>query len=120
MAKSIADLLLGKIFDKAVETVIANPKVADSQAVTVAADVVDAIRPTVENATNSEPWYRSRIYLGLIAAGIGIALSRFGIVVTGDDLDSIIGNFGTLVEVAGSLYALYGRIVGAHKKPLGA
>lgn len=117
MAKSIADLLLGKIFDKAVETVIANPKVADSQAVTVAADVVDAIRPTVTNATNSEPLYQSRVAIGSMVP-ILAAISDLASMYASKDWDQqrIITD---LVILSGAAFALYGRIFGARLKPIG-
>lgn len=117
MAKSIADLLLGKIFDKAVETVIANPKVADSQAVTVASDVVDAVRPTVLNATNSEPLWQSRVAIGSVGSTLAALADLAAMYSSGDwDQQRIITD---LVVVAGAAFALYGRIFGGRLKPLG-
>ena len=40
----------------------------------VAAAVTDAMNrdPVVQNATNSEPWYQSRVYVGIIFAAIAM------------------------------------------------
>lgn len=81
--------------------------------------VVAAVAPVMVNATNNEPWYKSRIYWGLIAAGAGIVTSRFGFVLSGEDLQTLLDSGSDLITTVGLLYALYGRVVGAKKPPLG-
>jgi hypothetical protein len=79
---------------------------------------VDAqVNAVITNITNREPWYQSRIVIGLIvslamkaAAAAGIATDTLD----GDDLTTLII---ALISVLGDLYAMYGRLVVA--KPLG-
>lgn len=127
MARTLADMLLDKIFQRTVET-LTKPSVPvdDSVAPEVAKKVTQAIKPVVENATNSEPWWKSRIYLGLITAGLGAVAQHFGVQVSGSDLQLITNSIpeliqlgGSVLELIGLLYAAYGRIVGASKPPIG-
>lgn len=120
MARTLADMLLDRIFQRTVET-LTKPSVPvdDSVAPEVAKKVTQAIKPVVENATNSEPWYKSRIYIGLIISGIGVVGSRFGINIPGTEIDGIVTIVLQVMEVAGLIFATYGRLVGASKPPLG-
>lgn len=128
MSRTLADILLDKVFNRTLET-LQKPStpVDNDNAEKVAEKVTAAVKPIVQNATNGEPWFRSRIYLGLIAAGAGAVAQHFGIQVSGSDLQLISNSVpeliqlgGSVVEVLGLLYAAYGRIVGASKPPLGA
>lgn len=127
MARTLADVLLDRIFQRTVETLVKpSVPVDDRVAPEVAERVTEAIKPVVTNAVNAEPWYKSRIYLGLITAGIGAVAQHFGVQVSGSDLQLITNSIpelvqlgGSLLEILGLLYAAYGRIVGASKPPVG-
>lgn len=127
MAKTIVDSLIGAVFDKALDT-LRKPSVpvSNAEAPQVAREVTAAIEPVITNAVNAEPWYKSRIYLGLIVAGIGAVAQHFGVQVSGSDLQLVTNSVpeliqlvGSLGEIVGLLYAAYGRIVGSRKPPLG-
>jgi hypothetical protein len=127
LAKTLFDVLMGKVFDRTLETVLKpSVPVPDSAAPQVAHEVTSAVKPIIENATNSEPWYKSRIYIGLIVAGVGAIAQHFGVQVSGSDLKLITDSVPELIQLVGSaaeligiLYATYGRIVGASKPPIG-
>ena len=124
---ALLEMIVGTVFKRALDT-LEKPStpVANSEAREVAEKVTKAVAPVIENATNSEPWFRSRIYLGLILAGMGAIAQHFGVQISGADLQLISNSVpelvqlvGSLAEVAGLLYAAYGRIVGASRAPLG-
>lgn len=127
MARSIAEAIGTMIFNRTLDTLLKkDTPVDDNQAEKVAAQVTRDLKPIVVNAANAEPWYQSRIYIGLIAAGIGAIAQHYGVQVSGSDIQlitdsvpEVVQAVGTLAEAWGLLYALYGRIVGAFKKPLG-
>lgn len=127
MARTIAEAIGTMIFTRVLDTLMKRDVPVDnSQAEKVAAQVSRDLTPVVTNATNSEPWYRSRIYLGLIAAGLGAIAQHFGIQVSGEDIQLVTASIPELVQLVGSaleiiglLYAAYGRIRGASLKPLG-
>lgn len=127
MARSIAEAIGTMIFNRTLDTLLKpDTPVNDAQAEKVAAQITRDLKPVVVNAANAEPWYQSRIYLGLIAAGLGAIAQHFGVQISGADIQlvtnsvpEIVQAVGTLAEAAGLLYALYGRIVGSFKKPLG-
>lgn len=127
MARSLAQVLAETIFSRTVD-VITRPDipVQNTYAERVASEITKEVAPVIENATNSEPWFRSRIYIGLFAAGLGAVAQHFGVQISGADIQlvtnsvpEIIQAGGTIAEAVGLLYALYGRVVGASKKPLG-
>ncbi|WP_172125303.1 hypothetical protein [Devosia sp. 919] len=100
--------------------------VSDAAAPHVAREITEAVKPVLVNATNSEPWYRSRIYIGLIAAGVGAVAQHFGVQISGADVQLVTNSIpelvqlgGSIFEVLGLLYAAYGRVVGASKPALG-
>lgn len=127
MAKTLAETIGNMIFNRTLDTLLdPNVPVKNSEAPLVAKRVEQAIKPVVVNATNSEPWYRSRIYIGLIAAGLGAIAQHFGVQISGSDIQLVTNSIpevvqavGTIAEAIGLLYALYGRAVGSFKKPLG-
>lgn len=120
MSSTLASILIGKIFEKTVDTLLKpSTPVAPSNATEVAREVTDAVKPIVENAVNAEPWYKSRIYIGLIVAGVGIVGSKFGINIPGSEVDTIVTIVLQAMEVFGLVFAAYGRLVGASKPPLG-
>lgn len=124
---AILEMIVGQVFTRTLDTLLKpSTPVNNSQAEHVAKQVTEAVKPVIENATNSEPWYRSRIYVGLIVAGIGAIAQHFGVNVSGADIQLVTSSIpelvqlvGSLAEVVGLLYAAYGRIVGASKAPLG-
>ena len=99
--------------------------VKDNVVEQVATKVANEIAPVAINANNAEKWFQSRIYIGLLTAGIGAVAQQFGIQVSGSDVQiitnsvpEIIQSVGTLMEVGGLLLATIGRIKGASWKPL--
>lgn len=86
-----------------------------AEASEISNDVAAQIAPIVANATNNEPWYKSRVYQGLIIAGIGFITARFGGTAL-DDVDIYNGAvltveaLGGLLEGAGLLWAAWGRM----------
>jgi len=117
---SVADIIFGQVFEKVLETV-KKPSVPvekqDERAVAQA--VTEKIAPIVVNASNSEQWWKSRIFIGLITAGVGYVGSKVGLVIGEGDVTQIIDIAASIVQAAGLAYAWYGRVVGSTKKPLG-
>ena len=117
---SVADIIFGQVFEKVLETV-KKPSVPvekqDERAVAQA--VTEKIAPIVVNASNSEPFWKSRIFLGLATAILGFIGSKLGLVINDSDVTEIINIGAAIVEAAGLAYAWYGRVVGSTKKPLG-
>lgn len=83
----------------------------------IAARVEREVAPVVAHATNSEPWYQSRVtlgsLLGIVAGIVGIFGYSFGI----EDQAKVVDLIIALAPVIGGALALYGRW--AAKKPLG-
>lgn len=117
---STPEAIFGQVFDRVLDTVKkpSVPVTAGDER-TVAVAVAKELAPIVENATNSEPWHKSRIFRGLIVAGAGYLGSKIGLVIGEGDVTVIIEAVAAIVEAGGVLYAAYGRIVGSFKKPLG-
>lgn len=91
----------------------------------VATKVANEVAPVAINANNAEAWFQSRIYIGLLTAGLGAVAQHFGVQVSGPDIQvitnsipEIVQSVGTLMEVSGLLLATIGRIKGASWKPL--
>lgn len=80
--------------------------------------VMDEVAPIVQNLTNNEPWYRSRVTWGALVAIALPLLRAIGVNTDLIDQGSVVDIIMSLVAAAGGLYVLYGRYVG--KKPLGA
>lgn len=124
---AILEMVVGQVFSRTLDTLLKpSVPVSNEQAEQVAEQVTEAVKPVIENAVNAEPWYRSRIYIGLIVAGIGAIAQHFGVQISGADIQLISNSLpeimqliGSLAEVVGLLYATYGRVVGASKPPLG-
>lgn len=84
----------------------------------VARTVVREIAPMVQHATNTEPWYQSRVTWGaLVSIGAGV-LALFGIVLTPEDTALIIGLATSIGTAAGGILTLWGRWKA--RKPLGS
>lgn len=81
----------------------------------VAERVVREVGPIVENLTNTESWWRSRVMLGslttIISSGIAV-----GVLINAGSTDA--ESYATLaLAILGASFAIYGRLVAA--KPLG-
>lgn len=85
----------------------------------VANDIMKEVAPRVQNATNSEPWYRSRVIVGLLGAIVGMIVRKAGGTWADGDVETWINGIAEIVTAAGALYALYGRTFASTKKPLG-
>lgn len=108
----------------AVARVAENPAlpITPAEGPTVAKAVLDklAADPIVINGTNSEPWYQSRVAWGSIVA---IAAPLVGLIIR-QDIDA--GTQSQLVTIltaaggaVGGAYALYARLAGKGKAPIG-
>ncbi len=108
----------------AIASVADNPglPITPSQGPAVAKAVLDklAADPTVVNATNSEPWYQSRVAWGSIVA---IAAPLAGLLLKQTIDANTQSQIGTVLTAAGGAvggaYALYYRLFGKGKAPLG-
>ncbi len=102
----------------AVVSTIAKPEVDANM--TAASEIVEAvvnnILPTILNATNSEPWYQSRILWGQFVVILGIVLGLFGVTISAG-VQTLIVTLG--VSLVGAGITIYGRIRAA-KKPIGS
>lgn len=116
MASSAFNTLFPKI-----EAVLKKPNVnvADKDTGQVAAEVTAKIAPILENANNQEPWYKSRIILGLLTWAIGFAAQKLNLTITSGTIEQGIDLAAQALQAIGALYALYGRTVAGNKAPLG-
>jgi len=124
----VADILTGAIRG-AVEQVVRSPlnNAPREQSREIASQVIQEVRqnPVVKeivakatHATNSEPWYQSRVTIGaLVSMGAGAA-GLFGFAVSPEDAEAIIGITMAAGTAVGGAITLYGRWVA--KKPIGA
>lgn len=84
----------------------------------VTTSVKKEIVPVVQNATNQEPWYQSRVILGSAVSAIFVAAGfmgyQFELVEPGEVTDMVLD----FVALAGTAFALYGRLK-AGLKPIG-
>lgn len=120
MANGIPEIIFGKVFDKVLDTVAKpNVPVAQADERKVAQAVAKEVAPIVVNAQNAEPWYQSRVILGALVAIISSIAGAVGIVIDEDTRQQFITLVPVVISTVGAIYALYGRIVGATKKPLG-
>lgn len=89
-------------------------------AATVTPAVAKEVAPIVTNATNSEPWYQSRVIIGsgvmMLCTVAKLAGHEISVVDQGSLTDWVLLG-GQLV---GSGLALYGRLFGSSLKPLGS
>jgi hypothetical protein len=118
--------IIPSIVSAIVGGLIQNPQVpVDSRNATVVANQIEQtinkqVGPVLTNATNNEPWYRSRVTVGNlvgIAASVG---SMFGFAVAPEDQDVIVGVVTGGVATLGALFSLYGRWKARYSPPMGA
>lgn len=102
-----------------IKNVLLRPEtpVDNEQADKVAEIVANELVPVVVHNTNNEPWYQSRVTIGaLVSSAAGIA-GLFGIAISPEDSELMIGVGVAAGTAIGGLVTLYGRWVA--KKPLG-
>jgi len=117
---ALVESIFTSVFDKVLTRILKDDvPVSTSEAEQVAAAVTKEIAPVVVNATNAEPWYQSRIFRGLLVAIVGYLGSKLGLVIGESEVADLINIGAAIFEAGGLLYAWYGRVVGASKKPLG-
>lgn len=120
MASKIPEIIFGQVFDRVLDTVTRpSVPVTSGAEKAVAQAVAKEVAPIVVNAQNAEPWYQSRVILGALVAIISSIAGAVGIVIDEDTRQQFVTLIPVVVSTIGSIYALYGRIVGASKKPLG-
>lgn len=93
---------------------------ATRDSVAAEAAVAMASDPVVMNGTNNEPWYQSRIILGLITMTLGFALRVAGADVTAEDealIQSALPIVGEGISALGLLIAAIGRLA-KNMKPI--
>lgn len=111
--------LVRNVIMDAVSATVARPDVpAKPDAVGPIVEAVSReVAPLVANATNSEPWYQSRVTIGALVSIIIPLLGFLGIssdVIDPDQLTALIMAGGALF---GGLFSLYGRWKA--KRPIG-
>lgn len=122
----VADILTGAIRG-AVEQVVRSPlnNAPREQAREIAAQVVAEVRENpkikevvaqVTHATNSEPWFLSRVTWGAIVAILGGLQAEASMLMNGGG--SLDGHYTALSAIAGGAVVIYGRWVAT--KPIGA
>lgn len=73
-------------------------------------EIAKEVAPIIENHTNSEPWYRSRVIQGILIAFFGLILSRLGLDSSPETIATSVNLFSAVAEAGGLLWALYGRL----------
>jgi chemotaxis response regulator CheB len=117
---ALVESIFTTVFDKVLTRILKDDvPVSTSEAEKVASAVTKEIAPVVVNATNSEPWYQSRILIGLLVAVGGYIGSKAGMVIDEGTIRDGLNILATIFEAGGLAYAWYGRVVGSRKKPLG-
>ena len=82
ITKSIRDRIVGVLSKD-------STPVQNSVVEQVATKVAKEVAPVLVNASNSEPWFQSRIWWGLIIAGVGAISSRYGLVFGINDIQML-------------------------------
>lgn len=92
---------------------------------TITSKVLNQVAPIVAHATNSEPWYQSRVMWGsIIAIAAPIAAPLISLIIgetvtiDADEQAAIASALAAVGAGMGGLWAIYGRF--AAKKPLGS
>jgi len=84
----------------------------------VAGQVIAAVAPIVAHATNTEPWYQSRVVWGAIVSALVPILGAIGVATDWIDPNTAVNTGIALGSVIGGVLTLYGRL--RAKKPIGA
>jgi len=83
----------------------------------VAAAVTKEVAPMIVNATNSEPWYQSRVTWGAILSIASAGLAVFGITIDEGTRAELVTLILAAIPVIGGAITLWGRWIA--KKPIG-
>jgi hypothetical protein len=83
----------------------------------VTSKVLTEVAPIVAHATNSEPWYQSRVTLGALLAAIAGILGLFGYAFPEEVQGKVIDLVLASTPLIGAALTLYGRWFA--KRPLG-
>ncbi len=114
---NVQNIIATELFRK-VSGALAHANTPMSSRRQITQEVVRELTPMVQHATNTEPWFQSRVTIGaLISIGTGM-LALFGIVLTPEDTALIIGVATSVGTAIGGAITLYGRWKA--KKPLGS
>lgn len=84
----------------------------------VKTSLMNTISPVVVNATNQEPWYKSRVVIGTLISLLSVGARYAGIQFDYIDQETMTDLVLQLVPVLGGFYALYGRLK-TGLKPIG-
>lgn len=98
------------------DLVVAATKVVADQIAPKAGKVVEQV---ATNASNNEPWYKSRVLIGTGISLVFKAAVAIGVVSDAVAPEEITTVVMALVSVGGDLYALYGRLFAKSLKPIG-
>jgi choline-glycine betaine transporter len=102
-----------------VATAVSKPEVrADISAVPA---IVAALTPLIDaivHSTNTEPFYRSRVFWGSLISLLAVVLGAFGIVFPAELQGTVLTIVMAALPLVGGILALYGRFKA--KKPLGS
>lgn len=94
-----------------------NIAIADSAVGPVADIITSRVKPLIEHAMNTEPWYRSRVTVGaIVSMGTGL-LSALGVATDWVDPDTAVVVIMAAGSLVGGVFTLYGRW--AARKPMG-
>lgn len=85
------------------------PKVAPAVITAVKTAIDQQVQPIVDNQTNNEPLWKSRVIRGAIATLVGTAWIAFNDFTDGTPPDVGVVT-GYVTTIAGAIYAIYGRI----------
>ena len=97
-----------------------NNTLAERDIPIVAAAVQDAMArdPVVQNATNQEAWWKSRVWVGIITAAFGVVLARLQIQFTPNE-QALVNQITPYVpQILGLAIAAVGRSVGNRRGPI--
>lgn len=114
----IAGKIAGKVIDNVVDRLVAHKSIPVTRrdATKVREVVVEEVQEHIENVTNNEPWYRSRVLLGSFGALL-VQSGNIVVMLTDDVPNSLEDYWGQIAVMAPILFAIYGRL--ATRKPLG-
>lgn len=91
---------------------------SDETAVTAEVTAAMAASPVVQNAMNQEPWWKSRIWVGLITSAFGVLLARLNVQFTANEQAFINQITPYVPQGLGLAIAAVGRAVGGRKGPI--
>jgi hypothetical protein len=107
-----------KVATQLIDKLVKDPGVSITKAEAPAAveQIAKQLQPVIENLTNNEPVWQSRVVWGSVATILSGASAIIMLIANGDmNLERYVT---PVMGLAGGVYALYGRLV--VKKPIGA